>query len=381
MKVFLRVKTVIKVTLLSFACVTLLSACQGLATKPSDKFDDRSVSFLVYGFKLHLQGTQRIEASWIDEHRFIDRTLDVYENKLGKPLDDRPMSADKDKVFYGIVNSLYGLAPQGCDQFDAELQGELLNVLMECDLGEGFMILNVLLSYRDGTPKLVDIKPLSNATWYSELIGLIMADPMDLTKIKSAMAFIREVKAGQVDYAKYYAMNAYIKQNKMLAMNLNSVTSDKNIQKEVSLALEELCPQDPYCALSVLDYYVDAKQMHKVIEKLEIAKQHFPRSHQVNTLLAGIYLLMDLPKQALATGQDAIWIKPSAHEGYMLVLNAAAVLEDEEQASIAAAALQKGFNLGREQITTEYNKRLLAKPEFWQKVQQQAVQTAQADES
>ncbi len=370
--------SVVKTALVGLICIWLLSGCQGLGTKPSDKFDDRSVSFLVYGLKLHLQGTQRLEPSWIDERGFVQRTMDVYEKTLSKPSEGDLAGSEDAKVFFGILNSLYGLAPEGCDQFDAQLEATFLNVQMECDLGEGFMIFDVLVNYRNGTPKLVDVKPLSNGTWYSELIGKVMADPMDITKIKSAMALIRETKAGKFNYVQYYGMNAFIKQNKMLAMNLNSVTSDANIRKELSLALETMCPEDPYCALSVLDYYVEENQLHKVIEKLELAKQHFPRSHQLNTLLAGMYLLLDLPKQALAAGQDIIWIKPSSHEGYMVVLNAAAMLEDEEQASVAAAALQKGFNLTREQMTTDYTQTLVSKPEFWQRVQQQQVQTAQA---
>lgn len=346
--------------------VLLTAGCQTTATKPQ-KYDDRSLSYLTYGLKLHAQGRQRAEPEWIGERQFIERIGAVYEEKTGKPMKDDG-SFSRSTALQGIIDNLYGHADGSCNQFDAELKDSNLHVFIECSIGDGFIFYEYLFSYQQGDLKIIDLRVLSAGAWYSEVLASILVDSSGLAKVSESYDFIKSVKAGHVDYATYYSINAYIKQSKVLTLSLNSVLSDKHIRKELGQSLEQQCPEDPFCAVGLIDYYVESKQYDALIKSLLTAKQHYPRSLNINSLLANVYIEVSDPNNALQTAKDVIWVHPSSHEGYMLVLSSAAMLDDMEQASMAAATLMTAFKLSKQQITNEFNQTMLSKPEFWDQV-------------
>ena len=351
---------------LILCCTALvLSGCQTLSSK-TDAYDNRSPSYLVYGYYQHLQGKQLFQNSWLDERQFTSRVQAHYES-LPQALP--PFSASKIRgAFPGIIGAVRGMANGKCQQIDASYEQDGLHVMVECFVDEGFIVQELLLDVSNENVSLVDLSSATNGVWMSELFSHLVADHTGIGRLNEVFSLIGESRAGQLDLAKYYALNGYIKTNRILALTFNTVHDNAVIRKELSEALEAMCPLDPDCALGRFDYYVETEQYLKAIEMLNLAKVRYPRSQYIQETLANLYLETNQHDLAVETGRQVIWTKPSAINGFMQVFSAAASMGDVEQATQAAAAMVKGFKVQPKDITNEYNQEMADIPGFWQRV-------------
>ncbi len=345
--------------------LSALSGCKSAMVKQVD--NEPSISMLVDDFKQHIIGKKIFSQGLIDGNQFYKRVNKHYDEISNLRKNSNDSIAGKQGMNV-VIDRLYGSSQENCHQFDGVVVGERLKAFIECPIGEGFTIYELLIDYRRGSTRLVDIKILTTGSWWSEVYASILSDKMGFSKIRESFKFIGEVRNGDVDYSKYYRLNGYIKTNRMLALSLNSVVSEPRITAEMSESLEKICPNDPECALSVVDYYFVKGNYSKAIEKLEIARSYYPRSIELSSLLVELYMDSGQAGKALLVGQDNVWGKPASSNGFLEVFSAAAVIGDQEKASSAAAALVHGFHLKSDDIKNEYNQKLIEDPAFWQKV-------------
>ena len=345
--------------------LSTLSGCKSATVKQTD--NESSISMLVDDFKQHVIGKKVFSRSLIDGGQFYERVIKHYDEVSNLKKNSNDSIAGKQGMNV-VIDRLYGSSQSNCHQFDGVVVGERLKTFIECPIGEGFTIYELLIDYRHGSTRLVDIKILTAGSWWSEVYASILADKMGLSKIGESFKFIGKVRNGEVDYSKYYALNGYIKTNRMLALSLNSVAGEPRIVAEMSESLEKICPNDPECALSVVDYYYEKENYGKAIEKLEIARSYYPRSIELSSLLVKLYLDSGQARKALLVGQDNVWGKPASATGFLEVFSAATVIGDQEKASSAAAALVQGFHLKSDDIKNEYTQQLIEDPVFWKKV-------------
>jgi len=352
--------------------LSALSGCTSSAVKQVD--NESSISMLVDDFKQHIIGKKTFSQGLIDGNTFYKRVSKHYDDISSLKVNRNDSIAGKQGMNI-IVDRLYGSSQGKCHQFDGVVVGERLKAFIECPIGEGFTIYELLIEYRYGPTRLVDIKILTSGSWWSEMYASILADKMGFSKINESFKFIGEVRNGEVNFSKYYALNGYIKTNRMLALSLISVASEPRIITEMSESLEKICPSDPDCAISVVDYYFENENYSKAIEKLEIALSYYPRSIELSSLLVSLYLDSGQAGKALLVGQDSVWGKPASPTGFLEMFSAAAVIGDQEKASSAAAALVHGFHLKLDDIKNEYNQQLIEDPAFRKKVNEKIERT------
>lgn len=345
--------------------LSALSGCKSAMVKQVD--NESSISMLVDDFKQHIIGKKTFSQGLIDGNQFYKRVSKHYD-EISSVMKNSSDSIAGKQGMNVVIDRLYGSSQGNCHQFDGVVVGERLKAFIECPIGEGFTIYELLIDYRYGSTRLVDVKILTTGSWWSEVYASILADKMGFAKISESIKFIGKVRGGEVDYSKYYALNGYIKTNRMLALSLNSAASEPRIVAEMSESLEKICPSDPECALSVVDYYFEKENYSKAIEKLIIARSYYPRSIELSSLLVELYLDSGQAGKALLVAQDNVWGKPASATGFLEVFSAAAAIGDQDKASSAAAALVQGFHLKSSDIKNEYTQKLIEDPAFWQKV-------------
>jgi len=347
--------------------LTLSAGCQTISTKTNQN-KTHTPSYLVYEFGLHLQGEQHFDPSWLDTQAFTERVKRSYKEMNGileVPHLDRVMN----KAMIETIARLYSNTNPECFQIDASFEDSLVNAQLECTVGEGFVIFELLIDTKDNAHKLIDFKSISNGAWMSEILAAVFADRAGFAKIKASYDLIKQARNGKLDYSKYYSLNGYIKTNRMLGISFNSANTDPKLREEISIALQQLCPTDPACAISTLDYYFETEQHTKAIEVLEVARKGYPRSEFINHSLAILYLRTNNHKSAIQSAKNLIWARPSVAQGYIQLFKASSVSENYDLAIFAAAALIKGFNVKPENITNSYSKLIANKPDFWSDVQ------------
>lgn len=346
------------------------TGCQTLNTKQSATTSvSKSPSYISHYFGLNLQNKANFDSNLIDIEALSERIYQSYRKHGGFRLTQKDITV----IFSGkrntLIDRIRGKVDGSCTQIDAEYKYSAIHSEIECSMSSGFIIYELLISNGEKEHRLIDYKAVTNGYWMSDIFAAVLADHSGFGKIKESFNLIVSASHNQFNYKDYYSINGYIKNNLMLAIPFVNVTTDPKLRKEVSLALIKSCPNNPYCAVALVDYHFENERYDDAIDTLLIAHERFPRSIFINDTLAYLYHETGQFMKSAFYAQNLIWAAPSNKDGYFRLFKASVAGNDRSTAIYAAASMINGFQISRADLIKSISSDMIDNPEFWHEVE------------